>query len=144
MPRAFSSACHREGELDRHGLPGARVRLPFSTSNRAGPTMSTTRSIQRAASTYLVHFFDSGPQEEGHYVVARFETAASDEIRPHSANKEGVGQRKRRATMSCRAGRRLRLVSSEIIIATNVNRDADMQLFGASEAGIALHGKRRC
>ncbi len=107
--------------------------------------MSTARTIQRAASTYLVHFFGGGLQEEGRYVVERYETAASGEIRPLAADEEkGTGGRKRRTTLSCRAVRRLRPVSNEIIVATNVSRDAGMQLFGSAAAGIALRGKWRC
>ena len=112
--------------------------------------MSTARTIQRAASTYLVHFFGSGLQKEGRYVVERYETAASGEIRllntdnkGVSTDNKGVGRRERRTTMSYRAVRRLRPVSNEIIVATNVNRDAGMQLFGDSAAGTALRGKWR-
>ena len=107
--------------------------------------MHTARSIQRAASTYLVHFFGGGLQQEGRYVVERYETAASGEIRPLAADKEkGTGRRKRRTTLSCRAVRRLRPVPNEIIVATSVERDAGMQLFGSAAAGIALRGKWRC
>ena len=102
--------------------------------------MSTARTIQRAASTYLVHFFGGGLQEEGRYVVERYETAASGEIRPLAADKESAGRRRRRATLSYRAVRRLRPVPNEIIVATSVSRDAGMQLFGAADAGIALRG----
>ena len=106
--------------------------------------MSTARTIQRAASTYLVHFFGGGLQEQGRYVVERYETAASGEIRPLNDEKERAGRRRRRTTMSCRAVRRLRPVANEIIVATDVSRDAGMQLFGSSAAGIALRGKWRC
>ena len=106
--------------------------------------MSTARTIQRAASTYLVHFFGGGLQEQGRYVVERYETAASGEIRPLGTGTEGAGLRERRTTMSSRAVRRLRPVPNEIIVATSVSRDAGMQLFGASAAGIALRGKWRC
>lgn len=105
--------------------------------------MRTARTIQRAASTYLVHFFGGGLQEEGRYVVERYETAASGEIRPLGANKESAGRRERRTTMSRRAVRRLRPVPNEIIVATSVSRDAGMQLFGCTAAGIALRGKWR-
>ena len=106
--------------------------------------MSTARTIQRAASTYLVHFFGGGLQERGRYVVERYETAASGEIRPVAADKQSAGRRKRRTTLSCRAVRRLRPIPNEIIVATDVSRDAGMQLFGSAAAGIALRGKWRC
>ena len=106
--------------------------------------MPTARTIKRAASTYLVHFFGGGLQKDGRYVVERYETAASGEIRPLSADNEGTGRRKRRTTLSCRAVRRLRPVPNEIIVATSVDRDAGMQLFGDSAAGIALRGRWRC
>ena len=44
--------------------------------------MPQARTNRRAASTYLVHFFGGGLEEEGRYVVERYETAASGEIRP--------------------------------------------------------------
>ncbi len=106
--------------------------------------MSTARTIQRAASTYLVHFFGGGLSQEGRYVVERYETVASGEIRPLATDKQSAGRRRRRTTLSCRAVRRLRPVPNEIIVATNVSRDAGMQLFGAAAAGIALRGKWRC
>ncbi len=105
--------------------------------------MSTARSIQRAASTYLVHFFGGGLQEGGRYVVERYETAASGEIRPLSADDKRAGRCKRRTTLSRRAVQRLRPVPNEIIVATSVDRDAGMQLFGDSAAGIALRGRWR-
>ena len=105
--------------------------------------MSTARPIQRAASTYLVHFFGGGLQEEGRYVVERYETAASGEIRPLNADSEDAARRKRRTTLSCRAVRRLRPVPNEISVVTSVDCDAGMQLFGYTAAGIALRGKWR-
>ena len=105
--------------------------------------MSTARSIQSAASTYLVHFFGGGLQKEGRYVVERYETAASGEIRPLGADNNSAGRRERRTTLSRRAVQRLRPVHNEIIVATSVDRDAGMQLFGCTAAGIALRGKWR-
>ena len=106
--------------------------------------MSTARTMQRAASTYLVHFFGGGLEDEGRYVVERFESAASGEIRPLRPGKEDGGGRIPRTTLSRRAVRRLRPVTNEIIIATSVSRDAGIQLFGSTAAGIALRGKWRC
>ena len=106
--------------------------------------MSTARTIKRAASTYLVHFFGGGLQDGGRYVVERYETAASGEIRPLSADNKSAGRRERRTTLSRRAVQRLRPVPNEIIVATSVDRDAGMQLFGSAAAGIALRGKWRC
>ena len=106
--------------------------------------MPTARTIERAANTYLVHFFGGGLEDEGRYVVERFETAASGEIRPLGVDKEDGGGRNPRTTLSRRAVRRLRPVANEIIIATSVKRDAGMQLFGSTAAGIALRGKWRC
>ena len=105
--------------------------------------MSTARTIKRAASTYLVHFFGGGLQEKGRYVVERYKTAASGEIRPLSTDNKGAGRRERRTTLSGRAVQRLRPVPNEIIVATSVDRDAGMQLFGSAAAGIALRGKWR-
>lgn len=106
--------------------------------------MPQARTNRRAASTYLVHFFGGGLEEEGRYVVERYETAASGEIRPLGADEKGGDLRKPRTTLSHRAVRRLRPSPNEIVIATSVSRDAGMQLFGSRAAGIALRGKWRC
>jgi len=108
--------------------------------------MPRARTIQRAASTYVVHFFGGGLDRDERFVVERYETAASGEIRPLGAAGEdqGVGARKARTTLSRRAVKRLRPLPNEIVIATAVGCDAGMQLFGDAAAGIALRGRWRC
>ena len=106
--------------------------------------MSRARTIQRAASTYVVHFFGGGLDRDERYVVERYETVASGEIRPLAAGEEGGGARKARTTLSRRAVKRLRPLHNEIVIATAVGRDAGMQLIGSTAAGIALRGRWRC
>ena len=105
--------------------------------------MPRARTIQRTASTYVVHFFGGGLERDERFVVERYETAASGEIRPLGADGEGGGARKARTTLSRRAVKRLRPLPNEIVIATAVGRDAGMQLFGSAAAGIALRGRWR-
>lgn len=105
--------------------------------------MPQARSNRRAASTYVVHFFGGGLEEEGRYVVERYETAASGEIRPLGTGDESGDRRKGRTTLSRRAVKRIRPLPNEIVIATSVSRDAGMQLFGSAAAGIVLRGKWR-
>ena len=106
--------------------------------------MPKARTNRRAASTYLVHFFGGGLDRDERFVVERYETAASGEIRPLSADGEGGGARKARTTLSRRAVKRLRPLPNEIVIATSVSCDAGMQLFGSTAAGITLRGRWRC
>ena len=105
--------------------------------------MPTPRTIQRAASTYVVHFFGGGLDRDERFVVERYETAASGEIRPLRADGECGDARKARTTLSRRAVKRLRPLPNEIVIATAVGCDAGMQLFGDAAAGIALRGRWR-
>ena len=106
--------------------------------------MPQARTIQRAASTYLVHHFGGGLRDDGRYVVERFETAPSGEIRPLNPDTERGDRRKPRTTLARRAVCSLRPLPNEIIVATSIGRDAGMQLFGSTAAGIALRGKWRC
>ena len=101
--------------------------------------MQTSKPI-RHASTWLTHVFGGGLDQDDRFVVERFESMASGEIRPLRAARASGNddQRKARTTLSRRTVQRLRPERYEIIIATGVSRDAGIQLYGDGAAGIAL------
>ncbi len=106
---------------------------------------TAARPSWRRADTYLTHLFggglDGGDRE---FVVERFRSAYDGEIRPVDDGKANGGRGQKRRILSLRTVRNLRPARDEIIIATSVNRDAGIQLFGSTAAGIVLRGKWRC
>ena len=107
--------------------------------------MQTSKPI-RHATTWLTHVFGGGLDQDDRFVVERFESMASGEIRPLRAARASGNdddQRKARTTLSRRTVQRLRPERYEIIIATGVSRDAGIQLYGDGAAGIALRSSWR-
>ena len=104
--------------------------------------MQTARTIQRTATTYLVHLFGGGLDRDDRFVVERYRSMADGEIEPvdDEQRKDGCKQRK---IVSRRTVQRLRPKRNEIIIATAVSRDAGIQIYGDAAAGIALRGSWR-
>ena len=106
--------------------------------------MQTSKPV-RHATTWLTHVFGGGLDQDDRFVVERFESMASGEIRPLRAAKAGGSddRRKPRTTVSRRTVQRLRPTRYEIIIVTGVSRDAGIQLYGDGAAGIALRSSWR-
>ena len=105
--------------------------------------MQTSKPV-RHATTWLTHVFGGGLDQDDRFVVERFESMASGEIRPLRAAKAGGDDRpKACTTVSRRTVQRLRPKRYEIIIATGVSRDAGIQLYGDGAAGIALRSSWR-
>ena len=105
--------------------------------------MQTNKSV-RHATTWLTHVFGGGLDQDDRFVVERFESMATGEIRPLRAVRAGGGDRRKAcATVSRRTVQRLRPKRYEIIIATGVSRDAGIQLYGDGAAGIALRSSWR-
>ena len=105
--------------------------------------MQTSKPI-RHATTWLTHVFGGGLDQDDRFVVERFESMATGEIRPLRVVKAGGGdERKAGTTVSRRTVQRLRPKRYEIIIATGVSRDAGIQLYGDGAAGIALRSNWR-
>ena len=106
--------------------------------------MQTSKPI-RHATTWLTHVFGGGLDQDERFVVERFESMASGEIRPlRGARVSGSDDRRMaRTTVSRRTVQRLRPKRNEIIIATAVRRDAGIQLYGEGAAGIALRSNWR-
>ncbi|MDE0389957.1 MAG: hypothetical protein OXI75_14755 [Rhodospirillales bacterium] len=102
------------------------------------------RTSKRHADTFLTHVFggglDGGDRE---FVVERFRSAFDGEIKPVVDGKGKGGRARRRRIVSLRTVRNLRPAHDEIIIATSVNRDAGIQLYGATAAGFTLRGRWR-
>ena len=90
--------------------------------------------LHRNAQTYLVHLFGRGLDGE-RYVVERYRSLASGEIRPVEAEPtETVGRRKRRRTVaSVGAVKKMRPERDEIIVCTALDLKASgIQLWGAA------------
>ena len=102
------------------------------------------RTSKRHADTFLTHLFggglDGGDRE---FVVERFRSAFDGEIKPVVDGEGKGGSARQRRTVSLRTVRNLRPAHDEIIIATSVNRDAGIQLYGATAAGFSLRGRWR-
>ena len=77
-------------------------------------------------------------------MVERFRSTYDGEIKSVGDGQQGRGGRARqRRTVSLRTVRSLRPAHDEIIIATSVNRDAGIQLYGSTAAGFSLRGRWR-
>ena len=90
--------------------------------------------LHRNAETYLVHLFGRGLDGE-RYVVERYRSLASGEIRPVQAEEPKTGgRRKRRRTVaSAGAVKKMRPERDEIIVCTALDLKASgIQLWGAS------------
>ncbi len=99
--------------------------------------------LHRNAETYLVHLFGRGLDGE-RYVVERYRSLASGEIKPVQAEgpKTGGGRRPRRTIVSAGAVRKLRPERDEIIVCTALDLKASgVQIWGINVAG--LHMWRR-
>ena len=95
--------------------------------------------LHRNAETYLVHLFGRGLDGE-RYVVERYRSLASGEIRPVQAGepKAKKGGRKRQRTVaSAGAVKKLRPERDEIIICTALDLKASgVQMWGAAACGL--------
>ena len=100
--------------------------------------MPTPGFIRRNSSTWLVHLFGQGLDGE-RYVVERYRSLASGEIRPVQAEKPKTrGRRKvRRTIVSVSAVKRMRPERDEIIVCTALNlKGSGIQLFGDLATGL--------
>ena len=95
--------------------------------------------LHRNAETYLVHLFGRGLDGE-RYVVERYRSLASGEIRPVQAEdpKAKKGRRKRQRTVaSAGAVKKMRPERDEIIVCTALDLKASgIQLWGGLAMGI--------
>ena len=106
-------------------------------------TAATTS--QRHTDRFLIHLFgggiDGGDRE---FEVERFRSTYDGDIEPVDHGQHGKGSRARqRRTVSLRTVRSLRPAHDEIIIATSVDWDAGIQIYGATAAGFSLRGRWR-
>ena len=94
--------------------------------------------LHRNAETYLVHLFGRGLGGE-RYVVERYRSLASGEIRPVQAeeSKAGGRRKRRRIVASVGAVKKMRPERDEIIVCTALDLKASgIQLWGVSAMGI--------
>ena len=100
--------------------------------------MPTPGIIRRNSSTYLVHLFGQGLDDE-RYVVEKYRSLASGEIRPvQAAQPKRKGRRKpRRTVASVSAVKRMRPERDEIIVCTALNlKGSGIQLWGEWATGL--------
>ncbi len=94
--------------------------------------------LHRNAETYLVHLFGRGLDGE-RYVVERYRSLASGEIRPVQAERPKTkkgGRRPRRTIVSAGAVRKMRPEHDEIIVCTALDLKASgVQIWGACAMG---------
>ena len=106
--------------------------------------MQTTRTLHGNASTYLIHMFGSG-LEDDRYVVERFKSMTNGDIRPQSAEGSAKkGRRKaRRTTVSLKAVKEMQPRRDEIIICTGVTIKGGIQYWGGLATGMFVERKQR-
>ena len=104
--------------------------------------MQTATTIQRMASTFLVHYFGAGLDHDDRFVVERFRSMADGEIRPVDDGR-GKGRRRQRKIVSRRTVKGLRPARDEVIIATGVSSGGGRQVWGEHAAGLVLRGRWR-
>ena len=94
--------------------------------------MQTLNAVRGNARTFLTHLFGAGLNDEDRYVVERFRSMASGEIRRRPAEKAPAkGRRKaRRRIVSVRTVKKLRPARDEIIVCTGIRTHAGIQYWG--------------
>ena len=101
--------------------------------------MHTGRMFRRDAQTFLIHLFGRG-LEDDRYVIERYKSLASGEIRPVNAEQPRTKGRcrPRRKIVSRKAVRELRPERDEIIVCTGVKlARSGIQLYGLQATGLA-------
>ena len=109
--------------------------------------MQTLNAVRGNARTFLTHLFGAGLDDEDRYVVERFRSMASGEIRRRSADKAPAKGRPKakRKIVSVRTVKKLRPARDEIIVCTGLHTDAGIQYWGdlAAFSGVVRPGLAR-
>ena len=90
--------------------------------------MQTLNAVRGNARTFLTHLFGAGLDDEDRYVVERFRSMASGEIRRRPGD-QAPAKAKRRV-VSVRTVKRLRPARDEIIVCTGIRTHAGIQYWG--------------
>ena len=101
--------------------------------------------LRRNSDTWLTHVFGRGLDDE-RYVVEKYVSLPSGEIRPVEAEEPGTGARrgKRRTIMSAGAVKKMRPQRDEIIVCTALNLKASgIQYWGETAVGILTASSAR-
>ena len=96
------------------------------------------------ASTYLIHLFGTGLDDE-HFVVEKFRALANGEIRlvaPETATSKGRRAAKR-VVVSRREAEAMRPDRTEIIICTGLSTRGGRQAWGSVAAGLMCDRKQK-
>ena len=107
--------------------------------------MTTAMAVPgNTASTFLIHFFGSGLEDE-RYVVERFKAMVDGDIRPWPADEPATkkGRKARRVTATLKAVKEMRPARTEIIICTGLRTKGGQQLWGSIAAGLFCDRKQR-
>ena len=94
--------------------------------------MQTVNAVRGNARTFLTHFFGADLDDEDRYVVERFRSMASGEIRRRPGDRGPAnGRRKaKRKIVSVRTVKKLRPARDEIIVCTGLRTHAGIQYWG--------------
>ena len=109
--------------------------------------MQTVNAVRGNARTFLTHLFGAGLDDDDRYVVERFRSMASGEIRRRPGDKAPAkGRRKaKRRIVSVRTVKKLRPARDEIIVCTGLHSHAGIQYWGdlAAFSGVVRPGLAR-
>ena len=94
--------------------------------------MQTVNAVRGNARTFLTHLFGAGLDDEDRYVVERFRSMASGEIRRRSGDRVPAKGRPKakRKIVSVRTVKKLRPARDEIIVCTGLRTHAGIQYWG--------------
>ena len=94
--------------------------------------MQTVNAVRGNARTFLTHLFGADLNDEDRYMVERFRSMASGEIRRRPGDKAPAKGRPKakRQIVSVRTVKKLRPARDEIIVCTGIRTDAGIQYWG--------------
>ena len=94
--------------------------------------MHTVNALSNPASTFLTHLFGAGLNDGDRYVVERFRSLASGEIRRRPGDEAPAKARRKakRKIVSVRTVKKLRPARDEIIVCTGLHSHAGIQYWG--------------
>ena len=109
--------------------------------------MQTVNPLRGNARTFLTHLFGTDLDDEDRYVIERFRSMASGEIRRRPGDKAPAKGRPKakRQIVSVRTVKKLRPARDEIIVCTGIRTDAGIQYWGdlAAFSGVVRPGFTR-
>ncbi len=109
--------------------------------------MQTLNAVRGNARTFVTHLFGADLNDGDRYVVERFRSLASGEIRRRPSEKAPAKGRReaKRKVVSVRTVKKLRPARDEIIVCTGIRTGGGLQIWGdlAAFSGIVRPGLTR-